>query len=74
MSHYELLHKEASVRTWHWRCAQYCLRSIVRLEKSGCCRYDVRSHKRLMVIVSSGLVLGKDTASIANAFIKAILG
>ena len=37
-------------------------------------RGNCKSHKRLMVIVASGLVLGEGTASIANAFIKAIFG
>ena len=50
------------------------LRSIVGLEESACCRYDGRSHKRLMVIVASGLVLGEGTASIVNALVKAIFG
>jgi hypothetical protein len=36
LPHYELLYiEEASVRTWRWRLAQHCLRSIVRLEKSA---------------------------------------
>lgn len=47
---------------------------IAGLEESACCRCGGRSHKRLMVIVASGLVLGEGTASIANAFIKAIFG
>lgn len=37
-------------------------------------RCDGKGHKRLMVIVASGLVLGEGTASIANAFVKAIFG
>ena len=37
-------------------------------------RCDGQGHKRLMVIVASGLVLGEGTASIANAFVKAIFG
>ena len=37
-------------------------------------RGDGKSHKRLMVIVASGLVLGEGTASIFNAFAKAIFG
>ena len=33
---------------------------------------DRNSHKRLMVIVASGLVLGEGTASIVSALVRAI--
>lgn len=35
---------------------------------------DPRGHKRLMVIVASGLVLGEGTASILTASLRAALG
>ena len=49
-------------------------RVIGSLAEQAWLRGNCKSHKRLMVIVASGLVLGEGTASIVNAFAKAIFG
>ena len=46
-------------------------RVIGSLAEQAWFRYSPGSHKRLMVIVASGLVLGEGTASIATALIRA---